>query len=216
LEEPNRAHFNLFINDSLIADFFAEKRKKIYKTSWNGNLTKTDSITVQFDNDNFGDYGDRNLFVKEIRIDHKVTVPYQNNSEYAVSKLIRNERYLNNFNSNAEIARNILMAMGIDSSRIIATPGNLVKINRTLTSALAFHDWLKTTDIDIKGIKIISMGTHARRTWMTYNRVLNEKYKIGIISLPDYENTYSLKNKVIKTIRETLGIIYYWFILIPY
>ena len=51
---------------------------------------------------------------------------------------------------------------------------------------------------------------------MTYNRVLNEKYKIGIISLPDYKNTNSLKNKVIKTIRETLGIVYYWFILIPY
>ena len=87
--------------------------------------------------------------------------------------------------SNAEFAKNRLLSMGIDSSLLIAIPGNKVKINRTLTSALAFRDWLKSTNIDIKGINIISMGTHARRTWMTYNKILNEKYKIGIISLPD-------------------------------
>lgn len=66
----------------------------------------------------------------------------------------------------------------MDSSLITAVSGDKVRIKRTLTSALAFRDWLKTADINIKGIKIISLGTHARRTWMTYNRVLNEKYKI--------------------------------------
>ncbi len=85
--------------------------------------------------------------------------------------------------------------MGIDSSLIIAIPGNKVKINRTLTSALAFRDWLKTTNIDIKGINIISMGTHARRTWMTYNKILNEKYVLGLflfriifITIPDLKS----------------------------
>jgi hypothetical protein len=106
--------------------------------------------------------------------------------------------------------------MGIDSSLLIAIPGNKVKINRTLSSALAFRDWLKSTNIDIKGINIISMGTHTRRTWMTYNKILNEKYVIGIISLPDNIHNYSRLSKVLKTIRETLGIIYYWFILLPY
>lgn len=60
------------------------------------------------------------------------------------------------------------------------------------------------------------MGTHARRTWMTYNRILNEKYEIGIISLPDDGNRNSPDKGLLKTLRETLGIIYYWIILIPY
>ncbi len=40
----NRAHFNLYINDSLIADFFAEKRKKKYRIKWEGYLRDIDSI----------------------------------------------------------------------------------------------------------------------------------------------------------------------------
>jgi hypothetical protein len=46
--------------------------------------------------------------------------------------------------------------------------------------------------------------------------VLNEKYKIGIVSLPDQKNTHSVARKALNTLRETAGIIYYWFILLPY
>jgi hypothetical protein len=212
----NRAHFNLFINDSLAADFFAEKRKRKYQVNWEGNLKEIDSILVQFTNDELGDWGDRNLYVKEIIFDHKMKLPYQDNSEYDIGALDGKNRIINHFNSCAEFARNRFLSLGIDSSLIIAIPGKKVKINRTLTSALAFRDWLNTTKLDIKGINIISLGTHARRTWMTYNKILNEKYKIGIISLPDYKYNHSRINKLLKTIRQTLGIVYYWFILIPY
>jgi hypothetical protein len=143
-------------------------------------------------------------------------LPYQDNSEYDIGALDGKNRIINHFNSCAEFARNRFLSLGIDSSLIIAIPGKKVKINRTLTSALAFRDWLNTTKLDIKGINIISLGTHARRTWMTYNKILNEKYKIGIISLPDYKYNHSRINKLLKTIRQTLGIVYYWFILIPY
>lgn len=212
----NRAHFNLFINDSLVANFYAEKRKKKYRIIWEGNLKKIDSIMVQFDNDSRGEFGDRNLYIKEINIDHKITIPYLNNSEYDIAKLDGKLRIINNFNSNAELARNRLLSMGIDSSQIISTSGERVKINRTLTSALAFRDWLKQTNRNISGINIISMGAHARRTWMIYNRILKEKYPIGIIALPDDIYTQSRIYRLFKNIRETLGIIYYWIILIPY
>jgi len=212
----NSARFNVFVNDSLVADFLAVKKKRKYAITWEGKLTDIDSIMVQFVNDGVGDYGDRNLYVKEIIIDKETTIPYQNNSEYDLSEPGRKNRIVNNFNSYAQLARIRLLSMGLDSSLVIAVPGKRVKLNRTLTSALAFRDWLKTTDIEIKGINIISLGTHARRTWMTYNKILNKKYDIGIISLKDYKERYSRKYKVLKTLRETIGIIYYWFILIPY
>jgi hypothetical protein len=212
----NRAHFNLFINDSLAADFFAEKQKRKYIISWEGCLKDIDSITVQFNNDGIGEFGDRNLYVKEIIIDHKTKIPYQNNSEYDIGEPDKKIRIINNFNSNDELARNKLLSMGIDSSLVTAVSAKRSRINRTLTSAMAFRDWLETNKIAVKGINILSMGTHARRTWMTYNKILNEKYDIGIISLPDYKSSYSRKKKLLKTLRETLGIIYYWIILIPY
>jgi hypothetical protein len=216
LDGENRAHFNVYINDSNIASFYAEKRKGKYTINWKGRLDMVDSIMVQFDNDSWGKFGDRNLYVKEINVDHKIPIPYMDNSVYSVFYPGGEERIKNNYNSNAELARNRLISMGINSSQIIAIPGETVIVNRTLTSALAFRDWLKQTNKDIRGINIISMGAHARRTWMIYNRILQEKYAIGIISLPDYTYTQSRIYRIIKNIRETLGIIYYWIILIPY
>jgi hypothetical protein len=214
--EINASHFNLYINDSLAGDFFAEKRKKLFGVNWEGNLKDIDSIMVEFNNDSWGDFGDRNLYVKEIIIDHIIYIPYQNNSIYDVLRQDGHQRIINNFDSNAELAKNQLFFLGVDSSLIKAVPAKKVRINRTLTSALTFRNWLKTSKIDIKGINIISMGTHARRTWMTYNKILKEKYDIGIISLPDNISKNSNLRKTFRTIRETLGIIYYWIILIPY
>jgi hypothetical protein len=212
----NRAHFNVYINDLLTANFYAAKRKGKYTINWKGRLDMIDSIMVQFDNDSWGNFGDRNLYVKEINIDHKIIFPYLNNSVYAVFYSGREERVKNNFNSNAELARNRLITMGMNPSQIIATSGETVIVNRTLTSALAFRDWLKHTNSDISGINIVSMGAHARRTWMIYNKILKEKYPIGIIALHDNIYTQSRIYRLFKNIRETLGIIYYWIILIPY
>jgi hypothetical protein len=216
LSGTHSAHFNLFVNGSLIADFFADKHKRSYSAYWKGSLSEIDSLMVQFTNDRGDEYGDINLFVKEIVIDHKISIPYLNNSEYDMSELDGKRRIVNNSNSFAEIARKRLLSMGLDSTKVIAVPGAKVKINRTLTSAFAFRDWLNKSKIDITGINIISLGVHARRTWMTYNKILKEKYAIGIISIPDYMNDHSKESKVLKTLRETLGIIYYWLILIPY
>jgi len=159
------------------------------------------------------DFGDRNLYVNEITIDHKITIPYLNNSVYDISGQDEKRRIINNFSSNAELARNRLLSTGIDSSIIISVPANRVYINRTLTSALAVRDWLKKSDIKIVGINIISEGTHARRTWMTYNKVLNETYKIGIISLPEKVNARSHLGRLTYTFRQSVALVYYWLIL---
>ena len=210
------AHFNLYVNDSLIVDFFADTHKRRYPIKWEGSLSRIDSLMVQFTNDEVGDFGHINLFVKEIVLDNKITIPYLNNSEYDISKLDGKRRIINNFSSSAQLARVTLLSMGIDSSRVIAIPGKRAKINRTLSSALAFRDWLKTSNIDVNGINIVSLGIHARRTYITYKKILGKSYNIGIISIPDNETNNSRKKRIIKTIRETFGIIYYWFILIPY
>ena len=81
---------------------------------------------------------------------------------------------------------------------------------------LKVSDSYKTSDIEVKGINIVTMGTHARRTWMTYNKILDKKYDIGVISLQDYNAHTPRSYKVLKTICETIRIVYYWFILIPY
>lgn len=210
------AHFNFYVNDSLIADFKADKKIRIYGINWNGPLKDIKRLLINFDNDMVDDRGDRNLYVKEIIIDHQIIIPYQFNSEYDIGKLDEKDKILNNFDSNAEIARNKLIAFGVDSSIVIAVPANKVTINRTLTSALAFRDWLKTTDINVTGINIISQGVHSRRTWLTYKKIIGKSYDIGIISLPEAETLNSKRPGVFEILYEIIGLIYYSIILIPY
>jgi hypothetical protein len=213
----NRAHFNFFINDSLSADFYADKHRKGYTLKWYGCLRDIDSVMVQYDNDIYEPPLDRNLSVREICFDNKITVPYLYHSEYDMLKLDGKLRFRNDLTSTAQLARRRLISMGMDSTRIMAVSSEKVSLNRTLTSVLAFRNWLYSRNEDIHGINIISLGPHARRTWMTYNKVLDEKYKIGIISVPEEkDNRISGSRKTLKTLREILGIIYYWFILIPY
>jgi hypothetical protein len=215
LGREGRAHFNFFVNNSLIADFFAGKRGKKYGIRWEGKLEDIDSIMIQFDNDRVDRWGDRNLYVKEIIIDHKIIIPYQFNSAYDIGSLDGKNRIINNFNSNAEYSRNELMRMGVDSSRIIAVPGEKTYINRTLKSALAFRDWLKESKCMVRGINIISFGPHARRKWMIYSKILGNDYNVGIIYFPDINNHDFLKN-ILKELREFFGMVYYRIILIFY
>ena len=210
------AHFSVLINDSIAGNFIADKRKRTYSILWSGSLSGIDSVSVKFLNDLVGINGDRNLFIKEISFDHKILIPYQLNSIYTYPESDRIIKIRNDYASYAQLAGNSLMSLGIDSSQIDIVPGEKVFLNRTLTSALAFRDWLKRTDIEVKGINIVTMGTHAERTFMIYNKILDKKYEIGVISLSDYRERYSRSYKVLKTIRESLGIIYYWFILLPY
>lgn len=216
MEEEDCAHFNVFVNDSMIADFFADKKKRQYQVQWKGNLSEIDSVMIQFDNDKFDKDVDRNLYVREIIFDQEIHISYQHNSEYDIGELDRKRRFSNNYNSHAELARNALLSLGIDSSLVLAIPGKRVRINRTLSSALAFSNWLKKSNIDVKGINVVTEGTHARRTFMTYNKILKGNYEIGIISLPEYIQHPSWKYKVFNTLREAIGLVYYWFILIPY
>lgn len=210
----NKAHMNVFVNDSIVNQFYTDQKKHKYLIRWQGRLEIIDSLTVQFDNDNWGKFGDRNLFIRDLVIDDSITIPYINNSAYVESKFTHVHEYLSGYSSNAESAAKRLIALGVESSKIIAVPCEKVRINRTLTSALAFRDWVAISGINIKGINILSMGAHSRRTWMSYNKILDEKYSIGVISLPDYHN--SKKARLLTTIRETIGILYYWIILIPY
>jgi hypothetical protein len=208
----NAAHFNLWINDSLVSSFNAGKCSRNYSQSWNGE--RIDSVMIEFDNDLNGSFGDRNLYVSKVILDRKTEIPFLNNSVYDIAPLDNRNRIINNMNSNAELTAKRLIAMGIDSSLIIAVPGRKVRINRTLTSALAVRDWMRQSGKIVSGINIISTGTHSRRTWMTFKKILGEN--VGIIALPDRLITPEDKVRVLKTMRELTAFIYYSVILLPY
>ena len=94
--------------------------------------------------------------------------------------------YLAEYKNFAQIAASTLEKMGLEKEKITVIPSPEVKKDRTYASAVAFRQWLETTDLNPKpqGINIISESTHARRSWLIYKKVLAGKIKVGIIAIP--------------------------------
>lgn len=216
LKNEHAAKFRLFINDFLLSEFTADKNKNKYQTEWVGDINSIDSIMIEFCNDAVGDFGDVNLWVKSVSIDDSLYIPYYYSTTYDIDELDNQRRFNISFGSNAEELRSRLLNSGLDSGKVVAVAINKHIINRTLNSALSFRGWIDSVNMPVNGINIISLGTHARRTWLTYNKVLNEKFRIGIIALPDTEASHNTKLRILKTVRETIALLYYWIILLPY
>ena len=210
------SHFNFFINDSITADFKVDERVQKYSVLWEGDLRNIDSLLVHFDNDYVDEKGDINLYVKDIIIDGIYVIPYQFHSEFDMGYLDGMKREKNNYNSNAEIARNILINKGIDSKMIIAVTAGKTAINRTLSSVVEFRDWRKGYNGIVNGINIISLGTHSRRTWITYKNILGNDEKIGVISIKDARREFSGIKMYTYVLKEFLDLLYYKIILIFY
>jgi hypothetical protein len=211
-----RTHMSFFVNDSLITDFTVNMKKQKYSVNWKGSLESIDSMMIQFDNDMIDDFGDRNLYVKEIVIDKETHIPYRYNSVYDVGQIGGNNRIYNNYNSSAEIFKNKLIAAGLDPIKINVITGKRTGINRTLTSVGAIKRWMKSSSYNIKSLNIVSLGIHSRRTWLTYKRVLGKSYDIGIISLQEMPTSKSKQSPQLNMAKESLSLVYYWIILLPY
>jgi hypothetical protein len=211
----NKAHFNFYVNDSLCGSFFADKAKRNFTVGWNGRLADVYSAGVRFLNDTVTRSGDRNLYVKELVIDHRFVYPYQKNSSYAFTMFHRDIRIRNDHSSDAELAKRNLLAMGLDTNSVVDIPDSETLLNRTLTSARTFRNWTDSTHIEIKGVNIVTLGSHARRTLMIYQKVLQNNKNVGVISVPDFRERHFVF-RTFKTAREVLGIIYYWLILNPF
>jgi len=210
------SHFNLLVNESITADFKADERVQKYSIYWEGDLRNIDSLLVNFDNDFVDEKGDINLYVKEIIIDGIYKIPYQFHSEFDMGYLDGVKREKNDYNSNSEIVRNILINKGIDSNMVIAVTANRTAINRTLSSVVEFRDWGKEYQGNVKGINIISLGTHSRRTWITYKKILGNVERIGVISIRDVRREFSGIKMYAYVLKEFLDLLYYKIILICY
>jgi hypothetical protein len=211
----HRAHFNLYINDSLVTDSYAKKHKKEYKIKWAGPISEIDSIMIQFDNDSLGNFGDRNLFVKEVLIDNEIIINYKGKSVYSYTADHVRKLKINNYYTHADLARNILYELNLDPKYVRSIPCKRVVKNRTLSSVLEFRNWTDTTDYKINGINIVSYGPHARRSWITYSKILKDSYPIGIISMEASEE-YFISRRWIMVIKELIGNIYYRILLLTY
>lgn len=110
----------------------------------------------------------------------------------------------------------ILSHMGLDSALIkVISLNNDVKKDRTFASAKAVLDWMEQTDTRPQAVNVVSLGVHARRSRLLFEKAFSSKVETGIISISDigydankwWESSYGFKT----VLNETLAWFYVCF-----
>jgi uncharacterized SAM-binding protein YcdF (DUF218 family) len=89
----------------------------------------------------------------------------------------------------AELGTAILLKSGLTTNEVEAVPAPFVQRDRTYAAAVSLKQWLDVRQVDIKAINLITVGPHARRSRLLFQKALGKNYQVGVISLSltDYD-----------------------------
>jgi len=85
------------------------------------------------------------------------------------------------YKTSAHAAAATMKKLGFDEELVVVTVPSVQK-NRTFASALAFRKWLLNSELSVKAINIYSLGAHARRSRLLFEKTLCNKLEIGVIA----------------------------------
>lgn len=91
--------------------------------------------------------------------------------------------------THASVARGRLLKAGVPAGRVQMVPCWDVQRDRTYSSALALRDWCRTNHVELRAVNVATLGAHARRSRLLFQKAFGPEVKVGIISLPkdDYD-----------------------------
>ncbi len=92
--------------------------------------------------------------------------------------------YLKEYNTFAAVGAQTLKRLGFADSIIIEVPAPYVQKDRTFTSALALKIFLSNKST-IHSATIITLGVHARRSQLLFQKAFSDSAEIGVISIKD-------------------------------
>jgi hypothetical protein len=90
--------------------------------------------------------------------------------------------YLKEFNTFAAVSAASLKKIGFADSIIIEVPSPYVQKDRTFASALALKKFISDKST-IDSATIITLGVHARRSKLLFQKAFSDSTKIGVISI---------------------------------
>ena len=85
------------------------------------------------------------------------------------------------------IALQRLKNLGGETGQVRVVDSPAVMRDRTFSSAVAVRDWLAAEGMAPKSITVLTLGTHARRSRLLFQKAFGAKVEVGIISVPDRE-----------------------------
>ena len=91
--------------------------------------------------------------------------------------------YLSEYQNFAELAAATLVAIGVEPVHIFIVADPSQSPGRTSSSAAILARWLSTSNLQITALNLFTLGTHSRRSWLLFKKILAPQISIGIISV---------------------------------
>jgi uncharacterized SAM-binding protein YcdF (DUF218 family) len=95
--------------------------------------------------------------------------------------------YVNDFQTSASVGADLLRKAGVSEQSLQMVPSRVMDRDRTFSSAVALRDWIQNHEPFVRGINIVTEDTHARRTWLLFQRAFGKNVQVGIISVPNVD-----------------------------
>jgi hypothetical protein len=98
-----------------------------------------------------------------------------------------------------------LQRLGVSSNLITAIPSWVEHKDRTYHSAIAVKSWFQSNHVAVRSIDVVSLGPHARRTRLMYEKAFGPQVKVGIIAAldSDYDSKHWWRTS--EGVREVIG-----------
>lgn len=78
-----------------------------------------------------------------------------------------------------------LVQLGIPRERVHLVFFDSVKVDRTYHSALAAKKWCHEQGVSIDSMELVTLGPHARRSRLLFQKAFGHKTRIGVLALED-------------------------------
>lgn len=114
--------------------------------------------------------------------------------------------------NSAVLAAIKLQELGVNKSHIIVLPVPNLTFHRTYASALTLKHWLIGSKIKATGINVVTLGAHARKSLVLFERAFGPGTDVGVISGTDDEydphRWWMSATGIYLITRKTLGYLY--------
>ena len=92
---------------------------------------------------------------------------------------------------NAGKISHTLIELGIDASLVTEVPTPTKTWHKTWSQASAFRNYLVRSGYQIKAVNVFTVGVHARKSHLLYQRALGPEIQVGVISVRHYKRSSS-------------------------
>jgi uncharacterized SAM-binding protein YcdF (DUF218 family) len=98
-----------------------------------------------------------------------------------------------------------LQNLGFSPDLIQAVPAHIKYRNRTYESALALRKWIEENHAPVTSFNLVTLGPHARRSRLLFEKAFAGQARVGIISVEDREYNPKRWWKYSEGVKELIG-----------